>query len=101
MCLKILLISLFFARNVLGSDDALLKLDPSSIESIREMMPEAVIVDKVAYQNNNEARREIGPRFKENVRINVDVLIPQMIKIMQDQQAEIEKLKVQKRQSGN
>ncbi len=92
---------MFFAGNVLGSDDALLKLDPSTVESIREMMPEAVIVDKIAYQQSHPDRREIGPRFKENVRINVDVLIPQMIKIMQDQQAEIEKLKVQKRQSGN
>ena len=101
MCLKILIISMFLVGNVFGSEDALLKLDPTTIESIREMMPEAVIVDKVAYQQTNADRREIGPRFKENVRINVDVLIPQMIKIMQDQQAEIEKLKVQKRQSGN
>ena len=92
---------MFFAGNVFGSEDALLKLDPSSIESIKEMMPEAVIVDKVAYQQNNGARKEIGPRFKENYRINVDVVIPQMIKIMQDQQAEIEKLKVQKGIRGN
>ena len=89
MFIKFLLLSMFFVGNVLGSDDALLKIDPSSIESIREMIPEAVIIDRVAYHQDNGVRKEIGPNFKEDVRINADVLIPQMIKVMQEQHAEI------------
>ena len=101
MFIKLLLISYIFSGNVMSSDEASFKIDQSSMKSIQEIMPEAVMVDRIAYHHNESVRKQIGPRFIDNYRINVDVLIPKMIKIMQDQQAEIEKLKGQKALSCN
>jgi hypothetical protein len=66
-----------------------------SLEEISRDFPEAVETETIIDHGPRNFSKQIGPKTKEIKRVNYDVLIPLLLKRIQENEAEIKKLKAQ------
>lgn len=76
------------------SSEKILKLDPYSMASIEQYFPKAVTKELVVNENAvRNFKKNEGPLTKEKISINYEVLIPELIMVIKEQQKEIQQLK--------
>lgn len=91
---KLFLLSIFaVAFNISAAENRILAVDPDSIDSLEKNFPNAVETETIIDHGPKTYTKKIGPTTKDLKKVNYEVLIPDLIKLIQEQQVEIEKLK--------
>ena len=81
------------AFNISAADNRILSVDPYSVDSMEKNFPDAVETETIIDHSPKTYSKKIGPQTKELKKVRYEVLIPDLIKLIQEQQAEIERLK--------
>jgi hypothetical protein len=91
-----LIILFLISSHLMASDHKILEMDPYSIDSIEKHFPKAVETETILDHGPHDYIKRIGPRTKEIKSVNYQVLIPQLIEVIKEQNKEIQALKISK-----
>jgi len=89
----LLLSTLAVTLNIHAAENRILALNPYSVESLEKNFPKAVEIETIIDQGPRSYAKKIGPQTKEVKKVKYEVLIPDLIKLVQQQQVEIERLR--------
>jgi hypothetical protein len=91
--MKVLFLGLvFFSCQGWSQSSPLLELNPYSISEIKNIYPKAIITHAQTDQDSFSLKKR-NTKFKYREEIDYAKLVPEMIKLIQDQQNEIDQLK--------
>lgn len=93
----ILILFLSILSQVSFAKGDLMQVEPFSLSSLEEQFPETVVTETVVDGGEKSYTKKTGPSAKEVKSVSYEKLVPYLITVIQQQQKEIEQLKLERK----